>query len=498
MAISTAFSSSRRARGLAIKTVFEDRREGNIQVKPQQIAIVGQGSTGTTYDDAPYLITSSPDAGKKYGFGSPIHLAAMQIFPDFGESAGSVPVTVYPLTDAGSGVAATGTITITGTPVGQDTLSLIIGGIDAQEVLITKSEAVDSIAGKIAAAVNAIVEVPVKATASAGVVTLTAKAKGSYGNSIKIVPDINPSNGVTVAITAMKNGAVNPDITTALQKFDQTWESIVVSCFDYDDDVIDDAFETFGKSRWGAEMHRPLVVLSGTTETNLSTLKTYCDDRKDDYVNSVISVPGSPNMDLQIAARAAVKIAVKADSDPAYDYGRLELDGIIAGDKGEQWSSTQRDQMVKFGCSTTELRNGNVCLSDVVTMEHPDGVLDPEKRHVVDIMKLMTIIHNFNLEFDGSDWDGAPLIPDDQPTTNPNAKKPKMVRAEAAKILDSLGLNAIISDPTTAKSMIQVEIDSQNPKRWNLYCPLQLSGNSNVKSVTIGYGYYYGTPQVLA
>ena len=129
---------------------------------------------------------------------------------------------------------------------------------------------------------------------------------------------------------------------------------------------------------------------------------------------------------------------------------------------------------------------------------HPVGEPIPAYRHVVDIVKLQNILFNLDLIFATPEWDGAPLIPDDQPTVNRTAKKPKMARAAVASMLDSLGLNAIISDPETAKANTQAEIDSQNPKRLNLVTTVQLSGNTNIISVDLDFGFFFGTPTVVA
>ena len=101
-------------------------------------------------------------------------------------------------------------------------------------------------------------------------------------------------------------------------------------------------------------------------------------------------------------------------------------------------------------------------------------------------------------EFATPEWDGAPLIPDDQPTTNRSAKKPKTAIAAVAAILDSLGLEAIISDPESAKANTFAEIDPGNPKRLNLNTTVQLSGNTNIVSVALAFGFFFGTAAVVS
>jgi hypothetical protein len=138
-----------------------------------------------------------------------------------------------------------------------------------------------------------------------------------------------------------------------------------------------------------------------------------------------------------------------------------------------------------------------VRVSDVVTMYRPAGEVPPAYRHVVDIVKLMTIIYNVDLEFSKPEWNGAPLIPDGQPTANPNARKPSSAKAAMCAILDSLALEAIISDPATAKKNTLATINSQNPKRLDLRTVVQLSGNTNIISVDLFFGFFFGAPTLV-
>jgi hypothetical protein len=101
------------------------------------------------------------------------------------------------------------------------------------------------------------------------------------------------------------------------------------------------------------------------------------------------------------------------------------------------------------------------------------------------------------LIFATPEWDGAPLIPDDQPTTNRDAKKPKTAKTAIASMLDSLGLEAIISDPATAKDSIEADINDDNPKRLDITLTVQLSGNTNIISVDLNFGFYFGTAPIV-
>jgi hypothetical protein len=64
-------------------------------------------------------------------------------------------------------------------------------------------------------------------------------------------------------------------------------------------------------------------------------------------------------------------------------------------------------------------------------------------------------------------------------------------------LVDSLGLEAIISDPATAKASIIAVISSTNPKRLDMTLTVALSGNTKIKSVDLFFGFFFGTaPEV--
>jgi phage tail sheath gpL-like len=273
---------------------------------------------------------------------------------------------------------------------------------------------------------------------------------------------------------------------------------MVLNCLDIADTTALDAYQTFGDGRWGALVRKPLVVFTGNTATTVTAATTVSDARKTDRVNSQLVAPGSDELPLVVAARQLARIAKVANNNPPQDYGSQAATGLEPGADGDQWTYADRDSAVKKGSSTVEVKDGVVNISDVVTFYHPSGDPIPAYRYVVDIVKLQNIIFNLDLIFAVPEWDGAPLIPDDQPTVNRSAKKPKAAIAAVCAMLDSLGLNAIISAPETAKENTFAAINEQNPKRLDVATTVQLSGNTNIISVDLNFGFYFGQATVVA
>ena len=498
MTISTALPPSTVGRGLGIKTEFKRQRSSTSATLPQRIALFGQGSSVSTYSTEKRQVTSAQEAAQIYGFGSPIHLASKMLFPLNGDGIGTLPLTVYPLVDDDAGVAATGTLIPTGAVTAQVSAKVAINNIESESFLLNIGDSIATVVANATSALLAELDLPMIAVDAATQVDLTSKWLGSSANDLRVEVIESSPSGLTWGVVQPSGGATNPSLSSALAQMGDVWETMVLNCLEISDTSSLDVFQTFGEGRWGSLVHKPLVVFTGNTIADLNTATTVSESRKADRINGQLVAPGSNELPFVIAARSLARIASLANTVPAHDYGRQVVDQIEPGKDGEQWNFTQRDVAIKNGSSTAIVSDGQLNLGDVTVFYHPEGDPLPAYRFVVDIVKIQNVIHNISLEFDRSEWDGAPLIPDDQPTVNPEAKKPRMAKAAAAAIVDGLALDAIISDPESSKENIIAEIDSENPKRLNLCIPVNVSGNVNVKSIDLKWSFFFGQGQLAA
>lgn len=498
MAISSAVDASAVARVVGIRTAFKDLRQGSILFLPQRVMVVGQGNSLAIYDTTKAQHSSALSVAQTYGFGSPLHLAARQLFPANGDGVGTIPVTFYPLVDDVSGAPSVGTITPTGGVNEAASVIVRINNIDSASILISVDDSISDIVAAITAAVNATLEIPSIAVDATTSVSITSKWDGTSANDIVIEIIESNASGISFGLIQPIGGLTNPDVQPALDQVGNVWESMGLNCLEMADVTALGAYSTFGEGRWGALVRKPLVFFTGETLADVNAATAIPDARKTERTNSQPTAPGSNDLPLVVAARQLARIVVLANNNPAHDYGSQQATGLVPGVDSEQWTYLERDQAVKAGSSTIEVKDGVINVSDMVTFFHPTGDPTPAYRYVVDIVKLQNIIFNLDIEFATAKWDGAPLIPDDQPTINPDAKKPKTAVTAAAAIVDSLGLNAIISDPETAKRSIVAEIDSGNPKRLNLAMTVQLAGNANIISIDLNFGFFFGTSAIVA
>lgn len=499
MAISTAVDIGAVARVVGIKTNFKNLRDGRVVILPQRIALIGQGASGMAFSVGKRQVTSANEVGLVYGYGSPLHLVAKQLFPNNGDGVGTIPVTVYPLIDADGAQAATGSIELIGSQLESGSYRVIVNGIRSEPFSILAGEGGDVVLSRVAASINAALDMPVRAAVNDEPknIALTSKWKGQSANNIIIQIEGDLGQGVEFAITQPTGGLVNPNVSGALDQFGNVWETMVLNCLNIQDTEALTAYSNFGEGRWGTLVRKPLIVFTGNTTADVNSAVLVSDARKRDKTNVQLVAPDSIDLPFVVAARQLARIVKVANENPACDYGSQIADGINPGEDGKQWLYNVRDMAVKKGSSTIEIRDNQVFIGDVVTFYHPEGEENPPYRYVCDIVKLQNIIFNLNLIFAVAEWDGAPLIPNDQPTTNPRAKKLSMAVAAIASLVDSLVLNAIISDAAFTKKNTFAQINEQNPKRLDVSTTVKLSGNTNILSVDLNFGFYFGNSVIV-
>jgi len=264
MAVSTAVDQSAVARVLGIATAFKNLR-GGVTLLPQRLAVVGQGNSAAVYATDKRVVTSAAQVGSLYGYGSPLHLAARQLLPANGDGIGTIPMTVFPLEDDGSGVVSAGDITPSGTATAAASYRVKINNILSNPFVIPVGVmVVADIVTLMTDAINAVLEMPVIATDSTTVVDLESKWQGESANDIKVEIVGDTTLGNTFAITQPTGGLNNPDVQDALDLFGDVWYTMVLSCMDSADTAAFDAYSTFGEGRWGALVRKPLVVFTGS------------------------------------------------------------------------------------------------------------------------------------------------------------------------------------------------------------------------------------------
>jgi phage tail sheath gpL-like len=159
---------------------------------------------------------------------------------------------LLPLDDDGGGVDATGAVTVAGTATDDGTVTVAIASEvnHTLEVAVTSGDSAITVADAIRTAIAADSSIPVIGSGATAAVVITAVNAGTLGNDIGI-STATETSGITLSITAMSGGSVNPDLTTVLDAVGDTrYQGIVWPYSDIDSeleeitDFLDPRFNT--------------------------------------------------------------------------------------------------------------------------------------------------------------------------------------------------------------------------------------------------------------
>ncbi|PWC74057.1 phage tail sheath subtilisin-like domain-containing protein [Azospirillum sp. TSH64] len=353
-----------------------DNSRANSSSQTMRTLIVGQiTGSGTATAGAPVICPSLGEAQSLAGLGSQLALMyeAYRASDSFGE------VWLLPLADAAGATAATGTITLTGSPTANGTLALYVGGVLVAQPVVS-GQAVAAIATALAATITAMPSLPVTAAAAAGVVTLTAKNKGPGGNEVDLrvnyrgatAGEATPA-GLTVAIVAMAGGTTPPTLPTAFAALaDQPYDFIV---FPYTDATSLDALKALlndstGRWSWAQQIYgHGFAAYRGT----VGALTTFGVSRNDQHV-SILGFYDSPTPAWIVAADFAGTAAVSLRADPGTPLQTLALSTMLAPPIASRFDLSSRNILLWDGISTFNVGADGTCrLENVITTYQRNG-----------------------------------------------------------------------------------------------------------------------------
>lgn len=493
MAISSAFSQDRRARGLAIKTEYQAVDLSEPKGRPIKIFVPCLAQESVSVAAEPYDFVSMSDTAAKFGYKSTAYEIAEMLKPQYAIGVGSIPITFFPLAVTGTGAQAVGTITPTGTCTFSQTYIVKMNNKPSGKIDLVSGDAPAQFITKAIAAINGVLSFPAVASDGTTAVNLTVGFETDAGDFCHIEVESPSNHEMTFALVQPTGGGGTIDISTAWAVFNDNWYSHVINGVDdVTGDTVLDSAESFGTLRRSAEVHKGFRMYTGTNEATLATVTAITDARKDDETNCIKHSPGSNDLPWVIAARHAGIACPVWYADPAQDPQLRTLDLLTAGPDANQLDSDARDQAVKKGLSTIEVQDGIVKISDSVTCYHPVGEDPPGFSYEVDDEKNAGMIYSINVIFSNPADAGNPTVPDFQTTTNPNVRKGSYFKQKLDRLFAGAGLAAWISDPDYAVANTQVVPSPTNPKRFDCRIVYKISGNNSVISVDNNFTFYVG------
>ncbi len=310
-------------------------------------------AAGSSASDTPQAVFGVQDAENYFGIGSIAHKmveGALAANP-------YLNLTVVGLADAVSAVKATGTITLANNATAQGVLALYIAN-DEVDVTVNASDTPTIIAGNIVTAITNRPDLPVTATAAAGVVTITAKNAGTIGNQIAMGYNIGTVQGTTVTIAQLASGATDPTLQDALNAtFAEQFDIMVCP---WNDETNLTTFKNQLELLSNAIEQRPgvgIAAVNGAVAA-ATTLASEINDGR----TLLAYMPETAGTTQRISApyeiAAAYGAVMASEPDPGRPLNTLALTGIAVPALADRLSRSEQESCLANGVAPIEVGPG--------------------------------------------------------------------------------------------------------------------------------------------
>jgi phage tail sheath gpL-like len=454
----TYYDVSNRVPGVYVEM---DPSQANTATQLQASLLLGQiGSAGNAPPNVPVLVESKAQVMALCGQGSMLaNMAVRYLARDpFG------PLYLLPLVDDSAGVAATGTITVTGPATAAGTINCYIGGIRTQ-CAVANTDAAAATATNLAAAITANPDVQVTAAAAAGVITLTSKFKGQAANNIDVRFDYYGTlggeygvQGVGFTIVPMASGAGNPAIDTALANLSDTAFDFV--CLPYTDTTSLNAMQAFfddQAGRWSWEQ----MIYGGAFAAYTGTLgacTTFGNSRNDQHM-SIMAYNDSPDPPWIWATEMMALAAASLRADPGMPLQYIATT-LKAPPVQSRWTIGERNTLLYDGMSTFRVNDaGQVIMERMCTtyQRNPAGAVDNSYLDVETMFGLMYVARDLT-NFLLTRYMRKKLVSDQTPIApGSNCVNSLMIKASVIQEYRVLQLNGYVQNAATFAQNIVVE-----------------------------------------
>jgi phage tail sheath gpL-like len=393
----TYYPTSNRVPGVYVEM---DPSQANTGTQLQSTLLIGQKlAAGTAVADVPIEVQSVAQVLQLCGQGSILAQMAQRYLArdPFGD------LWLLPLADNPAGVAASGTITVTGAATAFGTLNIYIGGQRIQ-VGVSTGDTPTIIAGNINTTINADDDLPVTSTAAVGVVTLHAQHKGTLGNDIDLQANYlgtaggeYPVAGVTLAFAPMTGGTTSPTLTNGLGNLSSHPYDFI--CTPYNDTASLNALQTFladDVGRWSWQE----MIYGGAFSAFRGTLgacTAFGNGRNDQHM-SVLAFNGSPDPVWIWATEYCAASAASLRVDPGLPLQYINTT-LQAPPVASQWTLGERNTLLYDGMSTTRVGDANTVILEraATTYQHnAAGAVDNSYLDVETMYGLMFVARDLS------------------------------------------------------------------------------------------------------
>lgn len=420
------------------------------------------------------LATSQGTIDELTGVGSMIS----EMLKAFRKNESMMEVWVLPIADDAAGVAATGSITFSGTAQESGVLSLYIAG-KLISIPVSSTNDASTISSAAASAINAMPDVSVTAVSVDESVTLTAKWKGLTGNDIDIrfnylgeIGGEKTPTGVAFTISKMSGGVLNPSIEEALANLgDEEFDFIALPYSDTTNLNLVRDFMNDSTGRWSYAKQIYGHVYAAMN-ADVSSAQTFGTTRNDQHC-SIMPHNGTPSPVWETASMLTAQEAKSRSIDPARPTQTLPLTGMLAPDVKDRFTMTERNTLLFNGMSTFAIQSG-VCQIERVVTTYQKNAYGQADNSYLDVDTLHTSAYvlramrqritqkygRHKLADDGARFAAG------QPIVTPN-----IIRAELISLYSELELQGLVENSELFQEHLIVERDKNDVNRINVLFP---------------------------
>ncbi|WP_164119784.1 phage tail sheath subtilisin-like domain-containing protein [Serratia marcescens] len=443
----------------------------------QKLVILAQRTTLPTAAErlTPVNVFSDEEAAVYFGRGSQAHrMARAAIYAN-----GYLQLAIVGLEDAAAGVAATGSLALSGTATGTGQARLSVCGVTVAAA-VASGDSAEVVMTALADAINTRQELPVSASvedipaeggskATGKQITLIARNKGTVGNQVGLTATVNAA-GLTATLKAMSGGQGDPELDDALAAIFSAGHTLVIS--PYSDTASLRTLSTHLDKVSGPLEQRGAVGVTGwngtlSTGTTLTTAVNAARITMGWYNGSAL-----PNGEL-----AAVYAAIMAsESDPARPLNTLTLPGLDITGQDKWPGRTEQENALSNGLTPFEVSGSTVQIVRAVStyVKNAMGVTD---RSLMDV----TIIRSLDYVRLACRTRMTQRFPREKLTDTRLAR----IRSELLDVLYALEALEIVENVDALKDQLIVTRNLQDDTRADATIPASIVRGLHVFAGTI-------------
>lgn len=430
---------------------------------PQRVLVIGPMlSNGTADPLTAVSVFSDDEAASYFGAGSlAASMAAAAI-----KANSYLQLNVIGIEDGDAGVKAGGAIAIQGTATRTGTLSVWIAGTQVA-INVESGDKPETIIPALVAAMQKVPELLVTGAydTEKSQLTVACRSNGEWGNGITLKASTT-STGLTLTVTPMAGGEMDPDIQPALDAVFAAGHNILICPFSTDNALA--ALSEHLTSTGSAMEQRGAVGCAGWTGS-LGTGTTLASNVNDGR----ISIPWYRGSVMLPAILAATYGAVMAsEEDPARPLNTLPLNGMDVVGMTQREGRTEQENALHNGLTPIEVGPGNTVQIVRAVSTYTVNAQAVEDPALLDITSIRTLDYTRKACRD--------RISQRFPREKLSTRTPPKVQSELYDVLTKLEDAEILENVAANKDKLKVQKSGTDPNRCDAVIPADVVNGLHV------------------